>query len=540
MTTSRDSALAAAIACLGQGEWRRARARFQELAQVLPEEARVHQGLAVACLQLGEAEDARAAAARALQLQPSWNQAELALSEAHAALGREASEQKDWPAAAEQFRHAIALRPEVGELHCNLAVALLRQGQLTAALEQSQRALALLPDHAEAQNTQGTVLQELGQLREAEGHYRRALELSPEHAHARSNLGSLQHQRGDLASAIRSYRKHLQIHPGDVRSNVNLAGALLLSGEHTEGWKHYEARLQQSAAIMAIPAGLQRWQGPRESCEDLLLIHEQGYGDAFQFLRYANLLRPHAERLIYQGPKKLHDLVLQSGLVDACTPEGEHWTSAQQRPMRWEALLSLPLRLGATPADPLISTPYLRADPERVAKWRKALVGSGPLVAIHWQGNPEHEMTISRGRSLPLAALAPLAAVPHVRLLSLQKGAGSEQLATCGFSDRFVEAQSLVNVTWDFAETAAILKACDLVVTSDSGLAHLAAALGRPTWILLMHIPEWRWGLHGTTTAWYPSARLWRQPQPGDWARPIERMVQVLTHWAATWGPTSE
>ena len=500
----------------------------------MPENAHAHQGLAVACLQLGRSEAARSAAAQALALQPGWSQAQLALSEAHAALGRQASDAKQWLSASNHFRQAIALRPGVGELHSNLAVALLRQGELTPALEQSQRALALLPDHPEPHNTQGTVLQELGQLEAAEEHYQRALQLAPLHGHARSNLGSLQHQRGELAAAIGSYREHLQLHPADVRSQVNLAGALLLSDEHREGWIHYEARLQQSAAIMTIPPSLQRWQGPEERCHTLLLIHEQGYGDAFQFLRYAQLLRPHAERLIYQGPSKLHGLVQQSGLVDACRPEGERWKPRRNQPLRWEALLSLPLRLGATPAEPLVQEPYLRADPERVGYWRRQLTGSGPLVALHWQGNPEHEITLSRGRSLPLACLAPLAAVPGLRLLSLQKGPGSEQVENCGFADRFCRAQPAVDATWDFAETAAILQACDLVISSDSGLAHLAAALGRPTWILLMHIPEWRWGLHGSTTAWYPSARLWRQPRPGDWATPVERMAQELSRWSPT------
>jgi hypothetical protein len=383
------------------------------------------------------------------------------------------------------------------------------------------------------------VLQELNLLHLAEHHYTRALLLEPKHNHAVSNLGTLHHMRGQLAQAETLYRQHLQIHNRDVRTRVNLAGCLLLQGKASEGWYHYEARLKENPGIMQVPSGLKRWHGRQELCHQLVLVHEQGYGDAFQFLRYGPSVRAFAERIIYQGPAKLHDLALQSDLIDACVDEGHGWQTSHEHTIRWEALLSLPLRLGATPAKPLCCEPYLRAHPERVAHWQRVLQGHGPLIGLHWQGNPEHEITISRGRSFPLEILAPLAGFTGARWLSLQKGPGSEQLAQCSFRECFCPQQPLVDATWSFSETAAILEACDLVITSDSGLAHLAAGIGRPTWILLMLIPEWRWGLEGNSTAWYPSARLWRQRERGNWDGVVQQLLPELNRWTRDYTGTN-
>jgi Flp pilus assembly protein TadD len=520
-----------ALQALQGGRWEEALTLYQRACLSQPWSAQSWQGLSIASLQLQHFSKALEAANKALSLDPTWAKAPMALSQAHAGLGHQAGEQGRWREAAQHFAAALQHQPDVGAWESNLAVALKQLQQLPEALKHAQQAVALLPSAAEAHNSLATVLQELEDLEQADHHYTIALKLDPDHNQALSNMGTLQHQRGQLDQAETSYRRHLLRHAGDVRTRVNLAGNLLLRGQHLEGWQHYEARLEQSSGIMQVPLGLERWQGIQERCEQLVLVHEQGYGDAFQFLRYGPSVRPFAGTITYQGPNKLHQLALQSGLVDACVDEDHVWQIPEQQSIRWEALLSLPLRLGATPADPLCRQPYLRANPERVEHWKKVLHGDGPLIGLHWQGNPEHEITISRGRSFPLETLAPLADLPGIRLLSLQKGPGSEQLNECSFRDHFCPQQPLVDDTWSFSETAAILEACDLVITSDSGLAHLAAGLGRPTWILLMHIPEWRWGLEGESTAWYPSARLWRQRKRGDWDGVVQQLLPELNRW---------
>jgi len=522
---------AQALAALREGRWHEAHQLLQREAAKTPHDPLVQHAFAVACLQLGLYGSACLAAEQALQRRPNCNQAQTALAAAHAGLGEEAFLAKQWAKAVESYRQATELLPDVGEWHSNHAVALQRLGDLEAAQSAAKLALQLLPNHPEAHNTMGTVLQELEQLDSAGHHYKTALSLDPNHNQARSNYGTLLHMRGELADATASFQDHLRLFPDDVRTKVNLAGSLLLSGAFKDGWQLYEARLEQASGIMSVPANLPRWEGPEYLCQELVLIHEQGYGDGFQFLRYAPLLRPYANRLIFQGPSKLHELVMQSGLVDACTPEQHTWTTDEQVSRCWEALLSIPYRLGATPAQPLTATPYLKAHPKRIAHWQRKLADKSPLIALHWQGNPEHEVTISRGRSLPLEAFAQVAAVRGIRLISLQKGPGSEQLAACSFAKRFDARQPLVDATWDFAETAAILQCCDLVISNDSGLVHLAAGLGRPTWILLMQIPEWRWGLTGEHTPWYPTARLWRQRERGDWEEVVGRLATELERW---------
>ncbi|MFM7265361.1 MAG: tetratricopeptide repeat protein, partial [Cyanobium sp.] len=184
----------------------------------------------------------------------------------------------------------------------------------------------------------------------------------------------------------------------------------------------------------------------------------------------------------------------------------------------WLPLLSLPGLLRVSPDNPLHNDPYLRTTPERLAYWQHRLADvPRPLVGIAWQGNPQAELTTLRGRSLPLEAFAPLAQRTDLTFLSLQKGPGSEQLAACSFRHRFVDAQDAIDQAWDFLDAAAIAACCDLVITSDSALAHLAAGMGLPTWLLLQHLPEWRWGLQGDSSPWYPSMRLFRQATPGDW-----------------------
>jgi hypothetical protein len=149
-------------------------------------------------------------------------------------------------------------------------------------------------------------------------------------------------------------------------------------------------------------------------------------------------------------------------------------------------------------------------------------------VGIHWQGDPAHETTSLRGRSFPLELLAPLAAIPEITLVSLQRGHGMEQVEPCRFRDRFSPAQAAMDATWAFDDMAAIAEQCHLVISSDSAMVHLAAGLGRPTWVLLKAIPEWRWGLEGSESFWYPSVRLFRQAVDGDWAGLIDTVAASL------------
>lgn len=415
--------------------------------------------------------------------------------------------QERWADAIRELEPLLEAEPERLDLHSNQAVALLRLNRLKEALAASDRCLQLLEvlevsdrDRADLWLNRGTVLQELGDRTQARQATEHALQLHPEIANGHTNLGLLAHLDRNLAQAEQAYRRSLEQNPDDTLARVNLAGVLLAQGgdKSQEGWSCYQQRLNGPAQLFTPPNGPQAlWQGEVLS-GPLLLVHEQGLGDSFQFIRLAQNLKQQGLHGWFQGPAKLHELLLDSGLVERCLSETD---PVPAEVASWCPLLSLPYLLdgklspqGPSPADGA----YFQVKPALQRHWRTTLGSTNQLrVALHWQGNPNHEFALSRGRSLPLQSLEPLAAIDGIEWLSLQKGPGSEQINSGAFASRWHRQQPLVSDTWNFEDTAAILSCCDLVISSDSGLAHLAGGLGRPVWLLLSWLPEWRWGLKG-------------------------------------------
>jgi len=203
---------------------------------------------------------------------------------------------------------------------------------------------------------------------------------------------------------------------------------------------------------------------------------------------------------------------------------------------RWLPLMSLPLLFGTRLESIPAEVPYLRADPQRVAGWRDQLQADASFkVGIAWQGNPQAERTGLRDRSVPLAHFAPLAAVPNVRLFSLQRFDGIEQLRTVDFASCICVPDPALDSGEDaFADTAALMMQLDLIVSSDTSIAHLAGALGRPVWVALKFAPDWRWLLGRANSPWYPSMRLFRQPAPRQWGPVFADMAERLHSMAAS------
>lgn len=450
----------------------------------------------------------------------------------------QSGQKQQWGRVLRLGQRSLELQPLQANALSNLAVAALQTNQLNQALVWSQQAIEREPGNAQILNNHASILHERGDFESAKRLYLKVLELEPQHPNARSNLGCLEHQNGDLNKASTLYQAHLNHYPNDTRTWVNLAGVLLSQNNWGPGWEAYNHRLDDPTPIMEVPPGLALWQNATEPLQRLVVVHEQGLGDSFQFSRFLTGLKKHVRNVVFSGPGKLHGLLQQSGLIDTCwDPEDPtfQWHKQDLNSQdRWIPLMSLAPLLQEKLEIDHCNAPYLVAKAESIERWRQSLKRSDqhPLIALHWQGNPEHEMTLSRGRSIALEQLEPLLNVQGPQWLSLQKGPGSEQLDALQWRHRFHAQQSAVDDCWDFQETAAILMNCDLVITSDSGLAHLAAGLGRPTWLLLMQIPEWRWGLKGSTTPWYPSMRLFRQQERNDWAGLILQQVKpTLEQW---------
>jgi len=438
------------------------------------------------------------------------------------------------------LEEALRLDPNRLSALANLAEARCQKGEWQQAEPLLRRALELNSNHLQALNLLRSLTSHAGDTQEAIALARRVAALTPEAPEAHYNLGVELKAAGELAEARARYEQALHLRPGFADAEANLSMILLLQGEYERGLELREARLHKTNPVRPIvEPPLPRWDPAQPVEGPLLVVGEQGLGDMLQFLRYVHPLQHGGMEVWLCLPAKLVELARLSGLAaTVLSPAELEGRSSKGQPACWVPLLSLPWHLKVTPQSPLLNAYYLQSSPLRRLHWQRVIgsaasaAGVGlalPVVGLHWQGNIEAANL--QGRSLPLEAFSPLAALDGLALLSLQKGYGSKQLQQCSFRDRFLGCQSEVDACWDFVDTAAMVLACDLLITSDSALAHLAGGLGVPTWLLLHHIPDWRWGLEGERSFWYPSLRLFRQRQPGDWPEVIERVTVQLRAW---------
>ena len=445
----------------------------------------------------------------------------------HANLGMLLKRRGEPASAIAAYQQALALNPRDPNLHYNLGNAFKSQGNLKLAIAAYTKALELNPADAESHYNLGNAHKSLDNLQAAIAAYRNVLELNQHHLGAHNNLAIALHAQGDLPAAIAAYRTLIELNPNYPDAKWNYALTLLLNGDYDHGWEHYEFRPRRNTAgAHGQPQG-HRWDGTTaDSGSDILLVSEQGIGDTLQFMRYVPILQNRGFSVTLSAPQRLHTLIQASGIAPSLiNPDMISATSARC----WSPLLSVPRHLGVRPGNPLLAEPYIASTDELESKWKDLLATEKrPVIGINWQGNPEAEQEELRGRSLPLEAFSPIIANNQVSLVSLQKGYGSEQLQSCSFRHRFVACQQQVDDTWDFLETAAIIANCDLIITSDTSVAHLAGGMGKTTWLLLHNVPDWRWGLDGDATFWYPSMRLFRQTERGNWDDVLRRVADSL------------
>ena len=433
--------------------------------------------------------------------------------------------------AVDLLQQAVSLQPKSFEAWANLALFYGTLSQPDLALDAHMHAIELDP-LSPAQLNLGNFYCDLPEMRAAERCYRNTILLCPYLAEAWTSLGNVlhaqRHQGPDLAALRRGY----DLTPKSITAKLSLSLALLMHEHYDEGWSLYEARLDHKRAIY-LPKGLDKWDGLSE-LDELLVVAEQGIGDVVQFMRYSLLLAIGIPRVTILAEPKFHRLLTHYGGFAAVHSVKEPYRVMEKS--AWYPMASLLGLLGIRSDAVILSMPYLGVDPESGTRWQQTLASEDqtPLIGLNWQGNPQTEDSFFKGRSFPLETYAPLAKCEGIRFVSLQKGAGSEQLESCSFRDRFVDCQAEVDGAWDFIETLSILQACDLVITSDTSVAHLAGALGRPTWVLLKFMPDWRWGLEGEESPWYPSMRLFRQKQPHDWETVMDHVSAALQVFLST------
>lgn len=466
---------------------------------------------------LGRRDEAQSSLRRSLQLDP-------AAAAAHGNLGIVLKDLGQTEEAGSCFRMAADLAPASAEAQCNLATFLKDIGRPAEAIPFFQRAIGLKADFALAHTNLGTAYRLLGQSAKAFAAYRHALVVNPAAVEVFFNIGNLRRDQGCLGEALAAFRRATQINPDFGDGYYNEALSCLMAGDYDLGWKQFEWRWRGGIRnLQPRPMAKPRWAGEDLGGRTILLYAEQGLGDSIQFCRYAALVAAAGGRVILEMPKSLRALMSTLAGPSAVVATGDPLPEFDCHC----PLMSLPAVLGTRLDTVPASLPYLSADPARVATWRGRLPAAGIRIGIAWQGRPTYSG--DQGRSAPLAAFAPLAAVPGVRLISLQKGHGLEQL------DDLPAGMTVHSLGADFdggddafLDTAAVMMSLDLVVCVDTAIGHLAGALGRPVWLALGRPAHWIWMLDRQDSPWYPGARLFRQDAAGDWTAVFTAMAAAL------------
>ena len=486
--------------------------------------AAAHYNLGCLLVEFKRSSEAEAAFRRALAIRPDY-------MEAHNNLGYLLQELQRFAEAEAVYLRALAVRPDYAEAHNNLGCLLKELKRFDEAEAAYRHALAIRPDYSDAHNNLGFLCQEMNRFPEAETAYRRALAIRPDYAEASYNLGRLLTQMSRATEAEAAYRHALAIRPDYPDARWNLGLLLLYLGRWSEGWPLYEIRYHKDRKqpVAYVPSlSCPQWRGESLHGKSLLIWPEQGFGDAIQFVRYLPLLKAQgAARVTLVCEPALRVLFQSVAGADAVVSQQEAQDGSAYD--FWTLLLSIPLHLKATLESIPSSLPYLSAPTDRLAAWKPRLPQTGVRVGLVWKGNAGHNN--DRNRSLPnLAVLAPLWQVPSVNFVSLQIGQGEAEAAAVSTTQPMLHLGPNIE---DFADSAAIVAQLDLVISVDTALAHLAAALGKPCWVLLPRIgTDWRWLDARSDSPWYPKVvRLFRQQEWADWSGVVDEVAASLARW---------
>jgi tetratricopeptide (TPR) repeat protein len=497
-----------------QGRLDEAVASYREALRLRPNYPEAHNNLGAALVRQGQYDEAIAHHREALRLRPRF-------PDACNNLGNAFLMQKKLDEAAACYREAVALKPEYAEALANLGIVLAGQRKHDEAVACYKKALQLKPDYPEALVNLGNVLLEQGKPGEALAIYEQALQLHPDSAAAHDHRSQALLAQGKLDEALAGFGQAIHLRPDHAGARMGRALTLLLLGHFEEGWVEYEWRWKcKEFSPWSYPQP--PWDGSPLDGRTILLHAEQGLGDTLHFIRYAALVKERGGRVVVACQKPLLRLLASCPGIDQLVPYNEPLPDFDVH----TPLLSLPRIFGTTLATVPANIPYLFADPALLGHWQRELSSYRTFrIGIAWQGNPDYPGDAQR--SFPLAQLAPLARVGGVQLLSLQKTHGMEQLRTAPFP--VIDLGSRLDETsGPFMDTAAVIKNLDLVICPNTALVHLAGALGVPVWLALPLNPEWRWLWNRADSPWYPTVRLFRQEQTGDWAGVFARMATEL------------
>lgn len=440
--------------------------------------------------------------------------------------------------ALEAWKQSLKLDPAHADSMARVGIALSDENHAEAE-KLLNKSCSIKPKNWRAFDRLGHVRKKLGKNEEAVSAFRKAIELNPHNPEIRANLGVVLFEIGDISGAEDVLRQTIKMKPDSISAHWNLSLCLLHRGDFRNGWIEYEWRRGLKADPFkqrALPQP--EWNGCPLDGQTILLRSEQGLGDTIQFARYAARMKKLGVKVILECQTKLGPLMRGTDGVDEVIESGPSAPPTVNADLQVR-LMSLPGILGTTfeaiPAD----VPYIKPPSDRMDFWRRNMEGvAGFKVGIAWQGNPSYGC--DSARSIPLKFFEPLGRIPNVNLFSLQKGFGEEQLRDINFHVHVFDPELDLSTGGAFVDTAAVLKNLDLLITSDTSIAHLAGAMAVPTWVALCKSPDWRWRMSGEKTPWYPTMRLFRQKRAGVWTDVFSKIAKELSKMAGNIDPVVE
>lgn len=414
------------------------------------------------------------------------------------------------------YQQVLQQSPQNFEAVHALGIIACQNQQFSPAISYFRQAEKLRPGDAVVKSNLGFALQQQGNIPKAIEAYQAAIKLNPNYTQAYYNLAALFHSLADVESALRYWQKTLELAPQNAEFHLGYAHSLLLSGDLKQGFAEYEWRWQTpgfSPRICPQP----RWEGWQLNGQILLIDTEQGFGDILQFIRYGFLVKERGGRMIVRCSQPLKRLLRAMNIFEkvidfeAELPEFHTWIP----------LMSLPHVLETTLASIPHQVPYLKV-PEPSSLSPQISADSALKIGIVWASLSEHPS--SQERSFSINYFLPLLEIPGLTFWSLQKEVPATDLEVLNNSP----IQDLREHLTDFADTATLISQFDLIISADTAVAHLAGALGKPVWVLLPFVADWRWLLKREDSPWYPTMRLFRQPKPGDWQSVFDQVKTAL------------
>lgn len=499
-------------------------AALTKAAQIDPDNVTTARRLSEVLLDLGKIAEAAVWGNRAFKLAPADGRTALSY-----ALALDAARQyQEVINVLEKVKGRGKLKPfELAFAENLIARAETSLGRRDRALAPARRAIEIAPDDATYASTYCRALRNLGRTEDAVAYAKALRKRLPDDHSAAIVLAFATREAGDFETAETLYTEVLANGERRAEASFGLAMIQLTEGRYVDGFRNYEARLEPPMEVIRPKPPLEMWDGCHDPDVTLIVMREQGLGDEFQFARFLSAARDRVgdvQYVTYPSMARILGPATRGINVSADSFSG---SKSDGRKWRWIPMMSLPNALQLDAAGLGMETPYLEADPVRAETMRQRLAEGRIKIGIAWQGSPTSQ--VETGRSIPLADFAPLAGIDGVHLYSLQKGYGLDQIDSVAFRDRLTQFDVAFDAGDDaFMDTAAAMVNLDLVVTSDTSIAHLAGALGVKCWVILQHHAEWRWGRSGSSTIWYPSTRLYRQPSPGDWGSAMKAAARDL------------